>query len=366
MGPKTLGLLGNKVKTDKRKFGKVDNIILFGGGPLLSEFARFLKKSGKYSVTCFTSSRQLDVTVKSEGETLERAFPELTIQKDGIQYYISTDVCRDKRLHPLITKTTLGIGFGETWRFDRKTIDKFDGKLLDFMGIPLPRYRGGAHYSWLIMRKEKKWGCNLQLINEDMVQGVFDSGEIIKSMEYSFSPTARIPQDYFDEAVKIELDFLKEFLQEIKEGREFELRKIEEEKSIYFPRLYTLKHGFINWSWKVEDIVTFICAFDEPYKGASTFISDKKVFLKDCYSESKDGSFHPFQVGLIYRKDKKSIYVTAVDGSIVLKKITDEKGNDLMGTVKLGERLFTPSEKLEKSMRYTAVYDAKGIVDHGN
>ena len=350
MGPKTLGSVRNKVTTCTKKFGKIDNIILFGGGPLLSEFAAFIKKRGKYSVTCFTSTRQLEETVR----------------KNGIQYHVSPDVCRDKRLHTLITNTTLGLGFGEVWRFDRKTIDKFEGKLLDFMGIPLPRYRGGAHYSWLIMRKERKWGCNLQIINEDMVQGVFDSGEIVKSKEYSFSHAAKIPQDYYDEAVKVELDFLKEFLREIEEGQEFELRKIEEEKSIYFPRLYTLKHGFINWNWKAEDIVTFICAFDEPYKGASTFISDKGVFLKDCYVKSNDGSFHPFQAGLIYKKDKDSIFVAATNGTVIVNNITDDKGNNVMDRVKVGERLFTPSEKLEKSMRYTAVYDAKGIVDHGN
>lgn len=338
-------------------FGRVDNIILLGGSPLLAEFAIFLKSS-KYPVTVFSSQRQLNEIIKKDGKSLKGVLID-----NNIDFHISIDICKDRHFYSLITETTLALGVGEVWRFDKKTIEKFNGRLLDFMGIPLPRYRGGAHYSWLILRRGKNWGCNLQIINEEMIQEVFDSGEIVKSKEYLFPPTVRIPQDYFDFAVKSELSFLKEFLQEIEDGHEFELAKVQENFSIYFPRLYTLKHGFINWNWKTEDIVTFISAFDSPYKGASTFIDEKRVFLKDCYAEFNDGPFHPFQSGLIYKKSEDAIFVAAIDGTIVIKNISGEQGEDLMGSVKVGQRLYTPASKLEESMRYSAIYDAKGITD---
>lgn len=343
--------------TAQMSFGEIESIILFGGSPLLAEFAKFLKENKKYSVTCFSCKRQLNEVVTKDGKMLKQ------VLKEGeISFYSSEDICVDKRLMTLIRPKTLGLGFGEPWSFNRKIIDKFQGKLIDFMGIRLPQYRGGAHYSWQIMRKNRIGCCNLQLINEDMVQGVHDSGEIVKSKEYFFPPSARIPQDYFDVAVKLELLFLKDFLKELEQGVEFELTKLQENFTIYFPRLYTLKQGYINWNWKTEDIVTFICAFDDPYKGASTFIDNKRVFLKDSYAEFNDGPFHPFQSGLIYKKNQVAIFVATINGTVTVKKIMDEKGKNLIKTVKVGKRLYTPIKLTEESMQYDAIYDKDGIV----
>ena len=65
--------------------------------------------------------------------------------------------------------------------------------------------------------------------------------------------------------------------------------------SIYWPRLSTEHHGYVDWSWSLKDIERFICAFDEPYPGASTYIGSRKVHLKEGYADFNDGLFHPFQ-----------------------------------------------------------------------
>lgn len=340
------------------RFGRIDNIILFGGSPLLAEFAKSLKKSGKYRVTCFSCGRQLNEIIGKKGETLKSE-----LRKNKVTFYDSPDICRDRRLNDLITGRTLGLGFGEPWNFDRKTIDKFGGKLLDFMGIPLPKYRGGAHYTWQIMRKDREGCCNLQVINEDMIQGVFDSGKIVKSKRYFFPASAKIPQDYFDAAVRREVAFLREFLKEIGENKVFKLKKIKEKESMYFPRLYTLKHGFIDWNWKNSEIATFIRAFDDPYKGASTFLGGKRVYLKNACAEKKDGNFHPFQYGLVYRKYKNTVFVAARDGGVAVKKITGNNGKNVMNAVRTGGRFFTPRGFLEESMLYRASYDTKGAAE---
>lgn len=337
--------------------GDIDNIILMGGSPLLAEFAISLKNSKKYSVTVFTCSRQLKEVIGKGNETLE-----YVLKKNNIVFYCPKDICKDKRFQAFSTKTTLAIGIGEVWTFDSNTIRKFQGRLLDFMGIPLPRYRGGAHYSWMILKNDRCGACNLQLINEDMVQGVFDSGEIVLSKKYRFPPGAKIPQDYFDFAVKTELDFLKGFLRQSENGRIFKLKKLDESLSMYFPRLYTLKHGFINWNWGTDDIAAFISAFDDPYKGASSFVNGKRIFLKDCYSSKNDGTFHPFQAGLIYKTQPGSIFVATADGSLIIKKAVDESGNNILPAFRVGQRLFTPEDKLRESMCFSAEYNNEGII----
>ncbi len=350
-----MGFIGDPGK--EMKFGKIKMVLLLGGSPLLAQFACYLKATKKYKVAVFTCKRQLTEVIDPPEVTLED-----TLMKKKIAYFTSDDICRDKEFTSRIDESTLAIGFGEVWTFDRAAVEKFNGRLLDFMGIPLPQYRGGAHYSWMILRGERKNACNLQLINEHMVQGVFDSGDIVKSRVYDLPKTARIPQDYFDAAGKEEIDFLKEFLAEIEKGKNFPLKKLNEEESVYFPRLYTIKQGWINWAWQSGDIVRFICAFDEPYKGASTIVNGRRVFLKDCRSVKSDGNFHPFQAGLVYRKTGKECFIATAGGGICIGKISDENGTDVMPLLAQGMRLYTPAAQLEESMLFQAVYDQNGIV----
>ncbi|MFB3924414.1 MAG: hypothetical protein ACE14T_00040 [Syntrophales bacterium] len=337
------------------RFGRVDNVILFGGAPLLSAFAQHLKSRGT-PVTVFSSTRHLEETIAGENATLREI-----LMRAGIPFYSSQDINRDPHIRPLITETTLGIGIGEVWSFEKDLIEKFGGKLLDFMGIRLPRYRGGAHYTWQILRRNRIGCCNLQIINEDMIQGEFDSGEIVKSKEYFFPASARIPRDYFEHAVKEETKFLEEFIEEIGSGRDFPLFRIQESFSLYFPRLYSLKHGWIDWSWTGPDIELFICAFDEPYAGASTYIGGERVFLKDCFFDPDDGPFHPFQSGLIYKKTDGALFVAAGEGSLIIKNITNEKGDNLYQRVRIGNRFHTPRKELDQAMAYSAIYDSEGI-----
>ncbi len=337
-------------------FEKIDHIILFGGAPLLAAFAKDLAKKKEYSITVFSSTRHLEEIIFPEGKKLK----DILID-NNISHYDTPDINEDMHIRNSITKNTMGIGLGETWSFKKELIDLFDGRLLDFMGIRLPQYRGGAHYSWQILRRNRIGCCNLQIINEEMVQGVFDSGEIVKTKEYFFPPSVRIPQNYFDFAVEQELKFLNEFLEEVSAGKDFSLTKVQENFSIYFPRLYTLQHGFIDWSWNSEDIELFICAFDDPYPGASTFLNGERVFLKDCYLEFNDGPFHPFQIGLVYKKTNDAVFVATRQGTLVIKEILDEYGVRDTENIKIGMRLYTPKKYLEEAMMYQAVYDAGGI-----
>jgi hypothetical protein len=214
-------------------YDPIEKVILFGGAPLLVATAVWLKSEG-IETRIYTAPRQVREPMNASGITFGAC-----LDQEGLPFVSTTDINAEPTIRPEITSATIGIGLGEAWSFDANIIDAFGGKLLDFMGIPHPRYRGGAHYSWMIMSNARIGGCNLQIVNTEMAQGVFDSGAIVKSASYEFPATARIPQDYFDAAIPNELALIREFIGEARQGRKFVPANIDESKSLYFTRLNT-------------------------------------------------------------------------------------------------------------------------------
>ncbi len=335
------------------KLSNIKRVYLLGGGGALVGFARELV-SRCYEVYIFTSPRH-STEIMESGKTFAAEIKDM-----GLNIHMPEDVNTDFIFLDCLTEETMGVGFGEVWTFNKETIELFNGKLFDFMGIRLPQYRGGAHYTWQILRGSRIGGCNLQVINEFMVQGEFDSGEVILSKEYLFPISARIPQDYFDAAHIEELLFLSGLLDMIENGKEFHPTPIAEAFSIYFPRLNTLKQGWIDWSWNNSEIASFINAFDEPYPGASTELNGHVVRIKSITEESMDGSFHPFCAGLVYKINSTGVYVATRDGTIIIGRVLDESGGDVTRAVRAGQRFFTPVSRVEAAMRFHAEYDANG------
>ncbi|MBI5223482.1 hypothetical protein HY990_03595 [Candidatus Micrarchaeota archaeon] len=335
-------------------FGKIDQIMLLGGSPRLAEIAHELKKDWKIAV--FTCKRQLEEVLDAKGTTLEKY-----LEENKIDYFYADDINTSKEFTKRITPSTLAIGIGEAWTFTKQTIDKFDGRLVDFMGIRLPHFRGGAHYTWQLLQQNRMGCCNIQEVNAEMIPGAFDSGRIIKRKEFFFSAGARTPLDYFNEAGLEEKRFILEFVEEIKKGLEFRPVTMEESFSLYMPRLNTKKHGFVNWNWETDEIERFICAFDDPYVGATTFVDGRLVRIKKAHSEFIDGKFHPFQAGIIYRIHNNAVFVATRSGSIVIKEILDENGVNITNQIKRGSRLYTPQKYIEDAMLTQIEYDTKGI-----
>lgn len=338
----------------KIKFKKIDKIILFGGARLFSELSQYLKIHPDYELVIFSSSRHLDEEVGG-GNTLREI-----IEKNKIKYYSSEDINKDNNLKKEITAASLGLAIGASWIFERSTVSLFrKNHLLDFMGIDLPRYDGGAHYTWKILNQSKINGANLQIIKGG--EESFHRGEIIKTEEYKLSKQLKKPIDYFDFIVKKEIKFLKFFFEEVKSGKLFFLKDFDEEKMTYFPFLSTKNNGLINWSWPAKDISFFINAFDDPYFGASTFLNKKKVFLKDCYFLKPLEEYHPFCSGLVIRKNNNGIFLAALGGLLNIKQAVDIRGKTILPSIKLGSRFYTTATMLDQAMNFIAVYDAKGL-----
>jgi len=336
----------------------IDKVILFGGSRLLVAASDKIREIG-LEILVYTSPRHAEEGIERNG----KKFIDILNEKN-IKCIITQDINSESSLINEISNNTIGLGFGEAWSFSKTIIDAFDGKLLDFMCIPLPRYRGGAHYSWLILSGQREWGCCIQVINEDMIQGEFDSGEIIKRRYYSFPDECRLPEDFFDYAEKENIRLIENFICEIKGNVQYQLEEINEEQSLFFSRLNTVQNGWIDWSWSGKEIERFICAFDEPYVGAGTMIEGNVVRLKSAKLIEGEKDFHPFQSGLIARiEEDKSIVVITTDGLLKIMTLNNSEGVNINKSVRLGARFFTPKEKLEEAMSFRASYGAWGLTN---
>lgn len=330
------------------RFGPIDNYMLFGGGEVLFLFAQELVRQ-QVAILIITSARHA-AEIVAEGKTLSKLLAEQDIPCRVVQHVESDEVIST------ISSSTMGLSFGAAWIFREDFIARFNGRLLNMHCTRLPQNRGGGGYSWLIMKGEL---IGMRLLH--LIDCGIDTGAIVASEEYLFPTGCRKPIDFHEHEKRNQVRFLLDFVEEVKNGKEFVPVVQQETFCSYFPRLNTDIHGFINWEWNVSDIERFVCAFDDPYKGASTFVDDRRLRLKDCYSITSDGLFHPFQYGLIYRKSGKAIFVAAKGGSLAVQDLRDDAGNDQMGIISVGDRLYTPAEHLEKAMRFKAVYLPDGM-----
>ena len=319
----------------------------------MAELVRLKAELRGVELIVFSAARHLNEELN--GGTLKRL-----LEEQSVRYFESEDINTDPRLKNQITTNTLGLALGAAWVFEKQTVALFaENHLLDFMGIDLPRYRGGAHYTWQILHGNKKGCANLQII---LGGGeTFHRGPIIKREEYHLAENLKMPKDYFDFIVGREVSFLQKFLREVADGGEFTPTALYENESSYYPSLFTKMHGLINWGWSGKDIFLFINAFDEPYPGASTFVNGKKVFMKECILLPEQEVYHPFTSGIVVRRNDEGIFVATVGNLLLIKKVSDERGNDMAGEIKLGDRLHTPSFELDKAMGFNALYDAGGL-----
>lgn len=321
----------------------IENIVLIGGSRLLAELSLELKKKG-INFYSFTSERQLNDPIEADGTSLNEYF-----LKQNLTLNISQDINSDTFFIKVTTQNSIVIGLGQSWVLTKKTLKRLENRVFDFMGIDLPRFKGGAHYSWQILMGDKNGACHIELIDEFTVQGKMDTGIVLVSEKYIFPDNARIPIDYFNYAVEKEKRFLLKFFQDVVNGKRYKRIKLNEKLSSYFPRLYTPTNGFIDWNSNIKNIEKFICAFDSPYIGSSTYLNNQKVQIKSAHIVEEDIDFHPFQRGLVFRKAKNSVFVSCIGGALKIDQVISNNLN-IISQIELGERFYTPFEVLEKSL----------------
>ncbi len=334
------------------KFDCINHVILFGGGDTLVRFALNLLGRG-YHVEVVTAERRREDPIPMRGKIVPLE-DFLKLQK--ILFHISKDVNTDKAVIKKITPQTMGFSIAASWIFRKEFIALFRGYLLNHHGAPLPWFRGGGGMSWRILQNYRP-GFNLI---HQVDEGV-DTGPILKMREFVYPDQCRVPQDYFNINIEREEEFLCQFLDDIKNGKDFHLTAQAKDSGSYWPRLSTEHQGYINWNWSLEEIESFICAFDDPYAGASTLINNKRVYLKKCCVDGSDGPFHPFQNGLVYCKRGDALAVALREGSLIVGEVKDAQGRSMMTEIRLGDRFHTPVQYLESAMQFRAFYAADGL-----
>lgn len=334
------------------EFKQINRVILFGGGAMLCHTAK-LFRTNQIEVIVVTSARHSHETISLDGNSVKL---HTFLQSENIEYMISKNVNKDNKVHAAINQHTLGLSFGAAWIFRKNFINKFQGRLLNCHGSRLPQDRGGGGFSWRILRGDK---IGISLIHQ--IEPGIDTGKIILFNQYTYPANCRLPIDYSSYTLDKNIDLIKDFINKLLQQYNFIDIGQAEYLSTYWPRLSSAHHAYIDWSWKLEHIESFICAFDEPYPGATTFLNNKKVKLKNCLISLNDGVFHPFQTGIIYRLYQGTVFVAAETGALLISSILDEQNDNIYEQLQLGDRLYTPQKYLEAAKQYRAIYTPDGI-----
>ena len=254
---------------------------------------------------------------------------------------------------------TLFISIGSRMIFDTKFIAFTKGNLINFHGARLPYDSGGGGFSWKIMREDK---IDNQLVH--LVDNGIDTGPIIDYSLSIYPKSCKIPIDYEEYTSKLFLNFYNGFIKKIIDGLSFDLKSQLSYIGRYNPRLSSDDSSYINWNLEPNDLYNFINSFDDPYNGGISFLNNGnygKVHLKSIHLHGGDSSNHPYMTGLVSRHDKNWIVVSTVGKySLLVEKVLNSKGENIMNKIKVGDRFFTPQEYLESSFSKRIIYNSKG------
>ena len=321
------------------KYGPIEGIVLLGGGQLLGKICLWAKSEG-VPIKVVTAQRHADEV--TDNKTLSAC-----LSRNKVKHIVVDDIA-----HPSVkefignTANLFCLSVGGAWIFKENIISSyFDDKLFNLHGTRLPQNRGGGGFSWQIMMGNRFGFCVLHRIS-----GGIDTGDIVSFEEYIYPPTCRKPIDYSKVYIEKNLAFIIDFIEEFRSST-LPLRPIAQSEyfSTYWPRLHTDLNGWIDWSTDALELERFICAFDEPYAGAQTYLNGKRVRIKSVCLSPQDGIFHSYQSGLIYRKSKDWFCVSIKGSTLIVEDIFDDNGNSIVDDVRVGDRFITPTQELENA-----------------
>ncbi|WP_148570685.1 formyltransferase family protein [Aliarcobacter cryaerophilus] len=329
-------------------FNKIKKIIFLGGSSLLYEILKNIDSNVEKVV--FTSERFSEEIID------DKKFIE-QLKNLNIKFHVVDDINNNEDIkREIIQNYTLGFSVSASWIIKQNIIDLFDGKLVNIHGSRLPQFRGGGGVSWNILQGNRLDGFVIHFITTGI-----DDGIIIDKVEFIFPDSCKTPLEYYSYKNQMMVKKSVDFINQVLDSQLFSIYQQQEEFSSYWPRLNTDKHGFIDWNWSLNDIEKFINAFDEPYNGAITFCNGRQVRVKNVFINHSDGNFHPFQKGIIYRKNNQGYFVATEEGTLIIKSLKGEEDKDLFDFIQCGDRLYTPQSKIEESFSTRVFYNHQGL-----
>ncbi len=310
---------------------KIKKVIFLGGnrfnenGPMTS-FIEICEKKNIETLVLSRNSR-LEYPINSE-QTLREYLQDLSIN------YIENDDVSLDLLKNHINDDTIIFSVNCETIIRSDLIDFIPNRIFNYHNASLPSQKGASSHSWRIMQDNKLTHLTIHRLTEEI-----DSGEIILEKEVTFPNSIKNLKETYSHIEKEEINLFNDFIKSYENGLSKKAKSIENKKSFYWPRLDTNKDGFINWHWSAKQIVDFCNAFDEPFGGASSYISGSRVRFKNVQTDDENVYFHPFQFGLVYRKNNNAIWIACKEGGIKVNRIITEDGKK----IKLGDRFCNTS-----------------------
>lgn len=345
-----LGLTYNTFKSQLPSkavsFGQVQSIVFIGGGDLLLESAQMASEIG-FEVAVIMAPRHVRELLPLAGDYADRVCERIGLSPIVVED-INTSI--DWQAAVRSDHNTLALCFGPAWVFSPEVARFFESGMINFNGIPIPQYLGGAHYTWQILNGSRMGGCFLQEIGD-----VVDKGDILRAERFDLPENVKTPQDYFAANHQASLRFIRRALLDFHANVTFDRISFARlnSKRLYFPRLLTKYNAFVDWRWTGREIVTFCNAFDAPYIGAASFIKGKEVRFRGVSLEEHELiSFHPYVSGLAVRKLNGRIWIASTNGLIRVEGILDTEGLCIMNEIREGDRFATPAEALFSALTF--------------
>jgi methionyl-tRNA formyltransferase len=345
------------VTTEPRQFGHVEVVVTIGGGDLMLEASRLLRRAG-YATGVILAPRHAEEMLPLAGKQTQAAFAD-----DGFDVHVVEDInaSPDLRSFACTGPKALALCFGPAWLFRDHVLEAFGAGMINFNGIPIPRYLGGAHYTWQILNGDRTGGCVLQEITPDV-----DRGPVLRRELFDLPEHVRVPEDYFTANLEAGKRFLESTIADMRADVPFaaiDFATLEDDR-LYFPRLHTTGNGWIDWSWWADDIERFCCAFDRPYSGAGTYVESTEVRIADVWLEAETHATHPFNAGLVVRRIGKTAWIAATGGMLRVETARLPDGRDAMDLLREGRRLHTPRQVLDDALIFRPKLTARGF-KHG-
>jgi len=330
---------------------KTDNIVLLGGGKFSLELIGQVKALG-YDVQLLSSPRRLEETI--DELTLEDHLKRLKIDYVSVEKMNTPSETKDLKFK----ENTFFLSLGAPWIIKKETIKNlFNNNLFNLHGTRLPQNRGGGGFSWQIMMGNRLGFCQLHEID-----GGIDTGDIVRTKEFIYPPSCKLPSQFQFSYLKENLKFTESFFKELREQNvEYTPTSQPEYMSSYWPRLNTELQSWISWDLSTIELERFICAFDDPYSGAQTYLGDQQVSIKKAQGDYNDQHFHSFQNGIVYRNNGEWLSVCTNSGSLLIEQVFNEQGENILPNIQVGDRFYTPTEKLDQAKAKRVIYTPKGL-----
>ena len=325
-------------------FNIVNNIIFIGDCPVIEDLVEINKNNNlkSYFVISKTNKKKYSKNI---------SIIKIKSFKKEIKKVILN--------HKIDVDKTLFISLNSRWIFEKQAIKFLKGRLLNVHSSRLPFDKGGAYYSWMILKKDR---INNQLFH--IVEENIDTGSILFNKTSIVPAYVKKPVDYETYDLKCLVSAYKVFISQIKNKISFKVFNQPNYIGSYYPRLSSKINGWIDWKMNSDELERFIDAFDDPYEGAKTFINKTKVFLKNIQLHYGELPNHSFMSGLVLRNDRKWLIIATNDkGCLIAEKVLNSKGKNIINEIQEGDRFVTPTKYLYDSISQRPKYNIKGLVD---